>query len=607
MRTSTHAAPDAGVMNPQPRSPGKPRLILHVGVTGHMHEDLKGCDLDAVRSSIAAILVRLEKMVTAIHAQHRDAFRPERPLLRMFSRLADGSDLLVAEEATRLGFELHCPLPFAADVYQRGIAPGWLDLYKRMLQTATHVVELDGDAAALNESYFESRRMVLRHSDVLIAIWDPVHRLSQVWGTTRLVDEARHDDLLVVHIDPSSPGTVHLDVREEDADIHKGEIGELEERLRSLLTPPTPAERSRWPWPPAPPYEAFLDERQRSWSLGFVWLPFRDFWHKGLIRKPQLHVADFLATATQEWTDGWNATPALPEPVRDSVDQGLLPPFAWTDKLADYYANLTRSSIILNYLMAAAAVLLALAGHALGPSCIAAEFVLIVIIVGNTLVGNHLRWHERWIDYRVLAERLRLQRFLAPLGRITSHTRRPAHLSFSELRGSWLAWYFRAVVRELGMVGERYDAGYVEACRAVMLRLTGEKDSGQIGWHRSNAARFAAIEKHLEWAGLFLFIATGSACAAHLIYHQPLLTLVTAALPAFGAALAAIAVHLQLDRIAKHSESMAEHLGKLAVYLKRQPAQSRKLGPPLEQIAQCMTSEVLDWRTLFRTEFRPPS
>jgi hypothetical protein len=409
---------------------------------------------------------------------------------------------------------------------------------------------------------------------------------------------------------------MHLEARDEDADVHEVKIGGLEECLLSLLAPP-PGNPPPWAaWLPstvttrlAPrsPYPAFLNERQPRWTIGFPWLVFRDLAHRCKWRRPRVAVPDFLNGTAKDWAVAWDADPQLPEDVRKRIDAVLLHPFAWTDKLADYYANLTRSSIVLNYLMAAVAVVFALVGHALGALWIAAELVLIVIIVGNTLVGNHRRWHERWIDDRVLAERVRLQRFLAPLGRITPHTRRPAHLSFGDVRGSWLTWYFRALVRQIGMTGERYDPVYVEASRALMDKLLADEDSGQIIWHRSNAERFHRIEKHLERAGLLLFAATGLACAAHLFWHHAWLTMLSAGLPAFGAAFAAITVHLQLDRVAKHSQSMAAHLESLSAYIKRQPAVSRDLGPPLEQTAECMTSEVLDWRSLFRTTFRPPS
>jgi hypothetical protein len=47
---------------------------------------------------------------------------------------------------------------------------------------------------------------------------------------------------------------------------------------------------------------------------------------------------------------------------------------------------------------------------------IAAELVLLGLIAFIYAIGRAHRWHERWIDYRLLAEYLRQLSFLMPLG-----------------------------------------------------------------------------------------------------------------------------------------------------------------------------------------------
>lgn len=605
--------------------PDRPRLVLHVGVTGHRHEDLAGCDLDAVRVSVADLLARVGDQVTRIAERHHGEFVPEAPLRRFFSRLADGADILAAEEAVRQGWELHCPLPFSRDAYAAHVAEPWRDAYRALLARATTVLELDGDAAAppLAEAFFESRRTVLRHCDVLIAIWDPANRPSGVWGTTRLVDEARHDDLLVIHVPPRAPTVPHLDVGAEDADIHQVGLEQLESRLTDLLAPPgtgldaamaaTPA-RQR---PLASLHEAFFTERQRRWTPGFVW----PLLSKLMVGEKRLglRVADVQRATAEEWSTGWRTAPRLPVEVRTRIDAVLREPFGWADQLSVYYANLTRSSLVLNYLMAALAVFFALLAYGLSWTdhghprhhwawlWTAVELALILAIVANTRLGNRWRWHERWIDYRALAERIRLQRVLAPLARVAPHTSRPAHLSFGDVRGSWLAWYHRALVRQLGMVPIRFDADYVMAARMVVAGMLADRRVGQISYHYRTAQTFHAIERRLHRAGLGLFVATAVACAAHLVWHSPWLTVVCAAFPALGAALEAIAVHAQLERVGKHSRAMFEGQMGLVQFLARQPALSRHLGPPCEAIAESMTSEVLDWRSLYSGRLRLPA
>ncbi len=610
--------------------PERPRLILHVGVTGHRHDDLPSDDphaMQAIRTAVAQILQRLKQTVAQIYAENRDSFRPDPPLLRLFSRLADGSDLIVALEALKQGFELHCPLPFPADDYEKNdIDPKWLDDYRRVLAANPKILVLDGDRKDLDESFFDSRRMVLRHSDVVIAIWDSERRARTVWGTTQLVREARHDDLLVVHIPPGSPSSMHLDLRDGHERYDDIKHEELEARVCALLEPPSAhvdqpdtahggdahravSERDK--------YMDFLPEPQPRRTLGGLWLVFRNLLHRRVLKLPACRVEPFVQQARAENAPLWPQD--FPGAVAARIDSTLFVPFAWADQLATYYGNLTRTSIIANYVMAAAAVVFALTSYALGwidhlhPLhgwewlWISAELGLILAIVLNTVIANGRRWHERWMDYRVLAEHLRLQRVLAPLGRVTPNTRRPAHLAFGDVRTSWLTWYFRALVRELGMLDTPYDAAYLAAARTAMMMLLAGPNVGQICWHYDNAHKFTTVEHRLHRIGLFLFGATGVACAAHLVWHAPWLTLIAAGAPAAGAACAAIAVHLQLDRVAKHSYCMFECLGRLAQALQDQRLVSRRLAPPCEAIAECMTSEVLDWRTLFRGQVPIPS
>ena len=110
-------------------------------------------------------------------------------------------------------------------------------------------------------------------------------------------------------------------------------------------------------------------------------------------------------------------------PIARLVDT-LRPFYAWPDKLAVLFADRYRSAFLLAFLLAAAAVGLALLPVALGLhphhgaeiACIALEFVAIVAILALVFLGRRRRWHERWIDYRLTAELVRHLRLVAPLG-----------------------------------------------------------------------------------------------------------------------------------------------------------------------------------------------
>jgi len=105
---------------------------------------------------------------------------------------------------------------------------------------------------------------------------------------------------------------------------------------------------------------------------------------------------------------------AAPPPDADAA----WPVYARADALADHYANLYRGGVF-NFAASAGAVLLALAGLVWPMAklwLVLGELLLIAGLVVNTMVGTRCQWHRRWLDYRRLAERLRLMRSLKRLG-----------------------------------------------------------------------------------------------------------------------------------------------------------------------------------------------
>lgn len=105
----------------------------------------------------------------------------------------------------------------------------------------------------------------------------------------------------------------------------------------------------------------------------------------------------------------------FPRQVIELIKQvHLVEHYAWADGLANHYADNYRSAFLVNYCAGALAVVFAFASFALeksaAPWSLAAnvmEFLLILLIVAVYCVSRSKHWHERWIDYRLLAEHLR--------------------------------------------------------------------------------------------------------------------------------------------------------------------------------------------------------
>jgi hypothetical protein len=103
------------------------------------------------------------------------------------------------------------PLPFAQAEYDEKDFPNSIDEFRQLLHSArrggagaSQVVELDGTRGRQDESYFEAGRFVLRHSDLLLAIWDGDPETG-VGGTGQVIRMARTYGVPVVWIDSAVP------------------------------------------------------------------------------------------------------------------------------------------------------------------------------------------------------------------------------------------------------------------------------------------------------------------------------------------------------------------------------------------------------------------
>lgn len=248
------------------------------------------------------------------------------------------------------------------------------------------------------------------------------------------------------------------------------------------------------------------------------------------------------------------------------------------------------------------------------------EIVVVLTILALILLANKRRWHERWLDYRFLAELLRQLRFLALLGRVPKFSRLPAHIAYGDPRGTWMAWHLRAVAREMGMVSARFTPEYLEACR-VLLRdaLIGESPRGsrpgprryygQLLYHLDNARRFERLNRRLRMAGLLTFVCTLASAVTltvlHLL-HVPVGTwwlFVVPVFPALGTALGGIRSQAELERVVRRSDAMSEQLERVREELERPgPLTSTELGRVTESASDAMVAEVLDWRIVFETK-----
>jgi hypothetical protein len=322
-----------------------------------------------------------------------------------------------------------------------------------------------------------------------------------------------------------------------------------------------------------------------------------------------------------DWQDTWKTLAEVDASggagVADQIKKSYFAKFAWADGLAELYAGKYRSSFAATYLMGAWAILFAFIGSrtqdtypVLSEFMVGMELLLIVLIIWITFRGRKRHWHERWMDYRSLAEGLRYMAFLSLLGQVTSSFQVPAYLEAGDPRRSWFNWYFRSTVRQAGLIHARADGSYLSASRQVLAQAI----DSQVRYHAGVSAQNHKLHQRLHTTATILFILTAAACALHLLplihgvrtlLDQEFLhgfehftTFCALVLPAFGGAISAISHQAEFDRISMRSHALSHHLEILShqLYCLGERPSSQDLGKIARSFTDLTLAELVDWR-----------
>jgi len=451
------------------------RLPLVIGVTGH--RDLRDEDVPQLEREITAIIGGLRRDYLG-----RDG---ETPIV-VLSSLAEGADRLVARVALAQGARLVAPMPMPIDEYRRdfepGLTPGNAAEFDALLAQAiaTPVIPfLPGnslaavreDSAKRSEQYRAVGLFIVRHASLLIALWDGADGKMSAGGTAEVVSFKRRGIPLAV----SGSARVSLDASEVGPVIH-------------VVTP-----RRK-------DGSAASDVSVRPWGPGVI-----RHYGGGLLRRALRSAGTFIANVLgREGTDGrsrlsaderreldaWETfealttltvqfnreaaalgAPSQQHPIDTRLDAmfaGAQPlgidadaakrcameraprwcrMYAIADTLALGRQQEFRRDWIYVYAFALLAFLcFALFSHAGVLSTLflvlyVAGFVGIFIVVLRGQIGRH---QERFLDYRALAEALRVASFwrIAGIGSAQFETQGPGAIAnaYPIRQASELAW-----------------------------------------------------------------------------------------------------------------------------------------------------------------------
>jgi len=445
---------------------------LVVAVTGH--RDLLPAELPAIRKLVREFLSRL-----------RDDY-PNR-MVAVMSPLAEGADRIVAEEAITLRMPLIVPLPMARELYVLDFATQESrDHFERLCAAAVEVFELPltpgNTPSSIREQgknrarqYAQAGVFLCAHCHVLIALWDgkPTHQLG---GTSQVV-RFHHHDVMPGYTPLATASRLSLTDDESDLVYHivcsrDRPDGDPAEGLAAL--------------------DAFWftsDEKQPRTRE----MPSR---HRQVFERTDEFSQDAQAHADDIDRGRY---PLLTEQQAERLPPGLLDinqVFCAADWLAIEYQQRFLRTLRLSHICVFATGLayMTYTNMLADRAFLFVMLGLMLLATGINYFARRGAWHRRYLDYRTLAEGLRVQFYWAAAGVTSGNVTKFAHDNFLQMQDPDLGW-IRNVMRVAGTECDVRPTSDPESLKFVLREWIGDDKSGQLGYFaRKSAERVRKAE-----------------------------------------------------------------------------------------------------------------
>ena len=488
------AQPDVPAqVNSDMRQGDSPQCFLTIGVTGH--RDLREDELPRIADQVRQLFENLQQSF------------PDLPI-RVLNPLADGADRLVARVAMDCGIPLIVPLPMPQESYERDLASAESVQEFRQLLAAAEVIplplgqgvtaeDLKSSETARSLQYAQMGVFISNHCQILLAIWDGTPDGS-LGGTSQVVHYHLNDEM-PGYIDP---GQSHNLLADNENDLvyiipcAREGLSRSEDPSRVSPVWMTPA--SEQPELPKA-HAAQMTHMQR------------------MNRDAVQHGAGGSAGEDNSLLPG-----DTPAPLPDGVHR-LDACFQTADRLANHFQRRVHSSLfwihVIAVLMGTAFIIYS---EFDGSDLWLAAFLL-TFGVGFVLflLARRRDWHRKYLDYRALAEGLRVQLYWNLAGVVETADTEFTYDNFLQKQDLELGW-IRHVMRAVSIYRDRLEPPDPAWLPWVIDEWVGDENhqGGQLAYYARkaaeksrryrNTARLGAIAL---WAGMltavFLLVAGG--------------------------------------------------------------------------------------------------
>ena len=636
-------------------------MTLRVAVAGHRVHSSISLDNTQLAEQIEWVYrmigAQLERCYQHSHA--RKLYYEQAPILRIISSLADGADrLLVESHLVGEAFELSCILPFSAEEYANDFDESSRKEYYQLLKHAGYqseknrVLELDGRRSEADEAYRVCGESLVKNCDLLVALYDGEQR--QGYGTAFTVKQALDAKIPVIWIDTEHPNSVFF-IQQIKGEQVRTELTEqslyqwlghvlLFDTILDQVDPDTGRPLSDKIFEKFDQYSSeHLNLDHAASEIDFNdngpiqmhksrWNPLLNGFNymKRLLtsRRALSSKLDHFAEQLPDESDMSGTVDHLCQHFHSPTSHGYYAAYLRADRLASFYSALHRSIFVFIYMLGASALIIAALAIALADKtkygilpllCAVAELAILASIYWLYKKDHNRSFHDKWLEYRCIAEFLRPTLFLSFFG--TNYPLRRFRdiedivgrnlLGHGGPERCWAYLYTETVMRWVGFSGHQVNRKYINT---AIDFTRGQWLTQQYRYHTKNAIAMKLMGRRLAHISEFMFWSTMVVISGKILmgivgfnvyWLSKLLGLLATWLPVVGTTSFAIRNHAEFEISAQRSLSSREVLlgyNRRLQALQQSNAPMEEIDALLVDLTADSISETADWLEIYEVK-----
>ncbi|GAA4459599.1 hypothetical protein GCM10023093_00840 [Nemorincola caseinilytica] len=591
-----------------------PTLTINIGITGRTGAPSAGIDINEELGNIFSLV---GQCVTMMFANGLNRYYAGSPHHYLLTTLASHYDRIASQIALDKGFALQCAIPSKKERYAQSLASDEKEreVISSLLSKCERLFELDLEDTMGSKWAGE---IVVDHCDVLIAICDG-RNTGDDPGSQHMIELANAQNVPVLYVDAATAKPAVLSFQGQQVPLSGDALIGV---LQPLLSPGDGAAFN----------DMYNKEPAPYWRYSFIDPMLKHLFTKGFQGRPALGRSRYDIYAKQGWEELWQgAVPGKEDLFRDYADGGFREKYEQLDALSMRYADTYKSAGIMRHIYFFLSGMGLCIGfyygfwyNSAGEKTLTVTTIrtlgfvmqaICILLIRRIYKNNEAaRWHQRYIDYRILAEMLRHSTLLTSMGIGVHGISLPAFLKKDGV--SWINWHFRVIMRNAGIPAITVNALQLDTTKLLIGNLL----NGQVRYHTDSERKNNLIARRLKSASDLFSRLTYTAvlvrvgvyalnvlnCAA--LMNEDLLDILvktTNALcllfPALMLLFDSIAAQGGYDMLAQRSAAMKNGAAKLKEMADAK-ADHNTLKQVIQNAATLMIAEVSDWRLFVNTK-----